>query len=116
MFEEGHKKFGGREKGVPNRVSLELFNTFLKTLEEVEEEEKISFFKHIIREAFKDPKIGIGILKKLLPDKVYSELEFSPEGIVRKVEIQLVDTPENSPKREEEGEAETKKDKEKEKK
>jgi len=97
LFEAGHKKYGGREKGVPNKVSLELFNTFLTTLEEVEEEEKISFFKYIIREAFKDPKIGIGILKKLLPDKIYSELEFSPEGIVRKVEFSLVDTPENSP-------------------
>jgi len=98
MFEPGHKKIGGREKGVPNKVSLELFNTFLSTLEEVEEEEKISFFKYIIKEAFKDPKIGIGILKKLLPDKIYSELEFSPEGIVRKVEFELVDTSENTPK------------------
>ena len=98
MFEKGHAKIGGREKGTPNKVSLELFNTFLKTLEEVELEEKITFFKYIIREAFKDPKIGIGILKKLLPDKVYSELEFSPEGVVRKVEFSLVDTPENSPK------------------
>jgi len=98
LFEKGHEKIGGRERGTPNRVSLELFNTFLKTLEEVEEEEKITFFKYIIRESFKDPKIGIGLLKKLLPDKVYSELEFSPEGVVRKVEIQLVDTPENTPK------------------
>ena len=98
MFEKGHAKIGGREKGTPNKVSLELFNTFLKTLEEVELEEKITFFKYIIKAGFKDPKIGIGLLKKLLPDKVYSELEFSPEGVVRKVEFSLVDTPENSPK------------------
>jgi len=100
MFQPGHKKIegSGRQKGTPNKVSLELFNTFLATLEEVEEEQKISFFKHIIREGFKDPKIGIGLLKKLLPDKIYSELEFSPEGIVREVKFSLVDTPENTPK------------------
>ena len=98
MFEEGHKKYGGREKGVPNKVSLELFNTFMDCLKKVEEDERISFFEHIIKEGFKDPKIGVYILKKLIPDKVYSELEFSGEGVVRKVEIQLVDTPENTPK------------------
>lgn len=98
MFEPGHRKIGGREKGTPNKVSLQLFNEFMDCLKVVEEEKKISFFEYIIRESFKDPKIGVAILKKLVPDKVFSELEFSPEGIVRKVEFELVDTRENTPK------------------
>ena len=65
----------------------------------MEKEERVSFFKNIIRQGFKDPKIGVSILRKLVPDKVFSELEFSGEGIVRKVEFQLVDTPEDIPKK-----------------
>ena len=65
MFEEGHRKVGGRVAGTPNKVSLKLFNEFMESLKKVEAEKGISFFEHIIRQGFDDPKTGVAILRKL---------------------------------------------------
>jgi len=91
MFEEGHKKFGGREKGTKNRVPQKLFEEFLNTILEVEEDEKISqgksFFKHIIEQGYIDRTVGIAVLRKLVPDRVFNAMDFQRDV---KVQFELV--------------------------
>lgn len=98
-FTKGHKLSKGRPKNSRNKMSLKLFNEFLDTISEVEQDEKISqgksFFRHIIERSFKNDTLAGVVLKKLVPDKVYSELEFSGEGVVKKVKFELVSAEEN---------------------
>ena len=93
MFQKGHKKYGGREKGKRNRISQELFNKFLDTISEVEQDEEISkgktFFRKVVEWGFIDKQVGIAILKKLVPDKLYNEMDFQPEENV-KVNFEII--------------------------
>lgn len=96
MFEEGHKKYGGRKKETKNRVSQKLFDEFLDTILEVEEDKQISkgksFFKHIIEQGYLDKTVGIAILKKLVPDKVFNAMDFQRDV---KVQFELVSAEED---------------------
>lgn len=98
MFEKGHKKYGGRKLGDKNKISLKLFNEFLSCLNEVEEDRQISkgksFFRHIIEQGYLDKQVGIAILKKLVPDKVYNAIEFEGNKDI-KVQFELVSSEEN---------------------
>lgn len=96
MFEEGHKKIGGRKKGGKNRVSQKLFDEFLDTISEVEEDKQISkgksFFKNIIEQGYVDRTVGIAILRKLVPDRVFNAMDFQRDV---KVQFELVSGEEN---------------------
>lgn len=98
MFQKGHKKYGGRKLGDRNKISLKLFNEFLSCLNEVEGDRQISrgksFFRHIIELGYLDKTVGIAILKKLVPDKVYNAIEFEGNKDV-KVKFELVSSEEN---------------------
>jgi len=95
-FQEGHKKYGGRKKGGKNRVPQKLFEEFLDTISEVEEDEQISkgksFFKHIIEQGYVDKTVGISILRKLVPDRVFNAMDFQKDV---KVQFELVSSEEN---------------------
>jgi len=96
MFEEGHKKIGGRKRGTKNRVPQKLFEEFLSTISEVEEDEQISkgksFFKHIIEQGYVDRTVGIAILRKLVPDRVFNAMDFQKDV---KIQFELVSAEEN---------------------
>lgn len=98
MFKEGHKKYGGRKKGGKNRVPQKLFEEFLETISEVEEDEQISkgktFFKHIIEQGYVDKIVAVAILKKLVPDRIFNAMDFQKDV---KVQFELVSAEENMP-------------------
>ncbi len=95
-FQEGHKKMGGRKRGVKNRVPQKLFDEFLDTISEVEEDEKISkgksFFKNIIEQGYVDKTVGIAILRKLVPDRVFNAMDFQKDV---KIQFELVSAEED---------------------
>ncbi|MBA7587854.1 hypothetical protein ES708_29899 [subsurface metagenome] len=95
-FQEGHLKMGGRRRGTKNRVSQKLFDEFLDCLNEVEEDEQISkgksFFKHIIEQGYSDKTVGIAVLRKLVPDRVFNAMDFQKDV---KVQFELVSAEEN---------------------
>lgn len=95
MFKQGHKKIGGRKEGVKNRVSQELIDKFLATLNEVELDKKISqgrhLIRHIIERAYKNDVVALGILRKLIPDLSFNINELKiPEPV--KVTFDIIDS------------------------
>lgn len=93
-FKKGHEKFGGRKKGVGNKISQKLFEEFLETIKEVEADQKISagktFFKHIISRSFKNDMVAISLLRKLIPDRTFSLEELQGDGKIRVV-FEIID-------------------------
>jgi len=86
-FQKGNK-FGnrsGRPKNSKNKISQKLFNEFLNTIREVEQDEKISqgktLFKHIISRGFKTDAVAINLLRKLIPDRTINIEDFQSGDI-----------------------------------
>ncbi|MBA7577963.1 hypothetical protein ES708_19819 [subsurface metagenome] len=98
VFQEGHPKYGGKIKGSKNKVSQKLFDEFLDTISEVEEDKQISkgksFFKHIIEQGYSDRTVAVAILKKLIPDRIFNKMDFEGDRDI-KVQFELVSTEEN---------------------
>lgn len=53
----------GRKKGVPNKRT-----ELLKAIDTVQKKKKKKFLIHVIEQAYKDNKVLIALLKKIVPD------------------------------------------------
>lgn len=93
-FKKGREKTGGRKKGTQNKMSQKLFDEFLATIKEVEQDGKISkgktLFRQLVEWGFVDKQVGIALLKKLVPDKLYNQMDFEPEENI-KVSFEITD-------------------------
>ena len=58
-------------KGYRPHPEIELLRKAVKT---VEKEEKRSVYEEFVRQAFKNPRVLIALMKKLVPDMVKSEI------------------------------------------
>ena len=85
----------GRPKGSKNKINKHIFEEFLRTIKDVEKDERISqgktFFKHILTRAYKNDSVAISILKKLIPDQTFNIEEFQSENPI-KVQFETVST------------------------
>jgi len=104
-FTKGHKIVGnrnGRPPGSKNKISQKLFNEFLNTIREVEQDEKISqgktLFKHIISRGFKNDAVAMAILRKLVPDRTFNIEDFQSGDI--RVTFEIVESEQQKEKKE----------------
>jgi len=102
-FQKGHNLSHGRPKGSKNKVSQKLFDEFLDTIKEVEEDEKISqgktLFKHIISRGFKSDVVGLAILRKLVPDRTFNIEDFQSGDI--RVTFEIIESEQQKEKKKE---------------
>lgn len=75
----------GKPKGSKNKLTLAL----QKAIEQVEKDKKKTLFKHFIERAFKSDAVLVATIKKLIADKIQSEVDLGGEV---NVNIKLVDS------------------------
>ena len=91
-FEQGHKKQGGRTKGIPNKTTKEI-RTLLQDALQGEIERIPEYFNDLMC-----PKEKLGALAKLLPfitPKIQSLKVVEDKAEIDKIEIELIDTGRN---------------------
>ena len=66
------KGYTGNPNGRPRVPEIELFRN---ALAQVEKEKKVSLLFHAVNRAYQDDNVLVALLKKILPDKLYTEIE-----------------------------------------
>jgi len=79
-FETGHKKMGGRRKGVANQTTAKVKEAILSAFDQVGGE------AYLVKVANDDPKIFCALLARLLPTEMKAEISDSTsESIVERL-------------------------------
>ena len=68
-FIKGNELSKGRQAGSKNKLTLDL----QKAIKEVETEKKVNLFKHFVMRGYKNDKVLVALIKKLVPDKLQTE-------------------------------------------
>ena len=77
-FQKGNQ-LGRAATGRPRKPEIEMLR---QAAAEVEAEEKVSLYKHAIKQAYKDNGVLIAIIKKFVPDITKSDIDVHvPKGI-----------------------------------
>ena len=66
----------GRPKGTPNKITRD----FLEAIKKVQKKKKKTLLEHAIEEAYKDNKMLVAILKKIIPDLKAHTISGDPEN------------------------------------
>lgn len=76
-FKDGHKRVGGRKKGVPNKYTREVKEAILEAFD------KAGGVKYLVSLAQDKPETFCMLLGKVMPMQVAAKHEFGGELVVR---------------------------------
>ena len=75
----------GRPKGSKNKVTSELYDA----IKAIEKEKGKALFKHFVERGYKNDKVLIALIRKLVPDKLQTDIDLDADIIFKLLDVDI---------------------------